>query len=140
MPRPVFSFSTLLLFLLILGIGMMGCQQANKGPADYSQDIVFTDVILIHHELQSIVDAGLTPYEAFKSGTANPAIFLGEEGNFGTLEVGAHADCIFLSNNPLVDVANLHENEGVMVRGRWLSKKFLQPSLQAIADKYLALN
>ena len=94
----------------------------------------------IHHELQSVVDAGLTPYEALQSGTANPAIFFGEEGNFGTLEEGAYADCILLSSNPLLDIKSLQENEGVMLRGTWLSKEFLQNSLQAIADRYIALN
>ena len=94
----------------------------------------------IHHELQAVVDAGLTPFEALQSGTINPAKFLGEEGKFGTLEEGAFADCILLSSNPLLDISTLQQNEGVMLRGTWLSKEFLQTSLQAIADRYLALN
>ena len=93
----------------------------------------------IHHELQSVVDAGLTPFEALQSGTANPAKFFEEEGNFGTLVEGASADCILLSHNPLEDLSTLKQNEGVMLRGQWLSKDFLQNSLVAIANRYLAL-
>ncbi len=36
-----------------------------------------------HHELKYLVDAGLTPYEALKTGTVNVAKFYNKEGKAG---------------------------------------------------------
>ena len=90
----------------------------------------------IHHEMKSMLDAGLTPFQVLKSGTLNPAIYFGEEGKFGTLTEGASADCILLAGNPLENLEVIKDNEGVMLRGKWLSKAFLQGSLKALAAKY----
>jgi imidazolonepropionase-like amidohydrolase len=38
----------------------------------------------IHHELDMLVDAGVSPFDALASGTRNVARFLGEEQRFGT--------------------------------------------------------
>lgn len=94
----------------------------------------------IHHEMNSMLAAGLTPYQILKSGTINPAIYFGEEGNFGALVEGASADCILLRANPLDNLEVIKDNEGVMLRGKWLSRKLLQSSLRAIAEKYSKLS
>ena len=90
-----------------------------------------------HRELQSFVDAGLTPYEAIEAATRNPAEYLAEimkmARDFGTVEVGLRADLLLLDANPLQLVANLQKRAGVMVRGRWLPESELRKMLEAIA-------
>jgi imidazolonepropionase-like amidohydrolase len=90
----------------------------------------------IHFELDALVDAGLTPYEALYTGTAAPATFFGADGRFGTVVAGADADLILLDDNPLEDVSTLRKPLGVMVRGRWLSRQALDERLETIASKY----
>ena len=92
----------------------------------------------LHRELEAMVAAGLTPYEALRLGTANPAVFFGMSGEFGTIREGLHADFILAASNPLEDVAALARPEGVMVRGRWLDRAELDRGLEAIAARYRA--
>ena len=73
-----------------------------------------------HRELGALVAAGLTPYQALRTGTVNVAKFLGEEGRSGVVRQGARADLLLLDANPLQDVANTLRINGVMVNGRWI--------------------
>lgn len=61
----------------------------------------------IHNELRNLVQAGLTPYEALKAGTAGQAQFLNATQEFGTIEVGKRADLVLVEGNPLEDVSNV---------------------------------
>jgi imidazolonepropionase-like amidohydrolase len=88
----------------------------------------------IHHELQGMLDAGLSPLEAIQIGTLNPAKYFGMEGEFGEVITGASADLLLLNANPLEDLDNLQEPEGVMVRGRWLSREDIDNRLAEIAE------
>jgi imidazolonepropionase-like amidohydrolase len=74
-----------------------------------------------HHELRELVAAGLTPFEALRAATTNPALILGAPGEFGIVVPGARADLLLLDANPLEDVGNTERLAGVMVRGRWLT-------------------
>lgn len=89
-----------------------------------------------HRELQSFVDAGLTPYQAVEAATRNPAEYIAEitksPRDFGTVEVGLRADLLLLDANPLASVANLSKRAGVMVRGRWLPEGELRRMLEEI--------
>jgi hypothetical protein len=84
-------------------------------------------------ELEALVAAGLTPYEALRAGATNPAIYLGEEDSFGTVEIGRRADLVLLEANPLTDISNVHRRAGVMVAGRWLDADEIQRRLDEIA-------
>ncbi|MDN5216236.1 amidohydrolase family protein [Fulvivirgaceae bacterium BMA12] len=90
----------------------------------------------IHHELQAMRDAGLTNADALVMGTRNPAMFFGMENVFGTIQTGADADLVLLSNNPLEDLNHLKNNEGVMVRGKWLSREDIDKKLLTIRDRH----
>jgi len=87
----------------------------------------------IHRELEYLVDAGLTPFEALQTGTANPAEFFGRTGDFGVVKTGAEADLILLDANPLEDVTNTRRIHGVMLRGCWLSRSELDGLLKKLA-------
>ena len=87
----------------------------------------------IHHELEYLVDAGLTPFEALQTGTANPAEFFGRSGDFGVVRTGVEADLILLDANPLEDITNTRRIHGVMLRGRWLPRSELDGLLKRLA-------
>jgi imidazolonepropionase-like amidohydrolase len=84
-------------------------------------------------ELETLVDAGLTPFEALQSGTLNPARFMGLEHAFGTIEVGKRADLVLLEANPLDDIANVRRRAGVVLAGRWLPASELDSWLAGYA-------
>src|SRR5690349_1348830 len=60
----------------------------------------------LHDELALLVIAGLTPVEALRAATINPAKFLGIEDKAGTIAPGKLADLVLLDANPLTDIRN----------------------------------
>lgn len=76
----------------------------------------------LHRELELLVAAGLTPWEALRTGTVNPAVFLGMQEDMGTIEVGKVADLLLLDENPLADISNSRRVHGTMLRGRWVPR------------------
>lgn len=74
----------------------------------------------LHDELEEMVAAGLTPYEALRAATANTAEFLGAAGKFGTITVGGQADLLLIDGNPLTGISATRRRAGVMLRGQWL--------------------
>ena len=88
----------------------------------------------IHHEVEGMKEAGLTPLEILQSGTINPAIFFGKEDTFGSIREGLDADLVLLGSNPLLDILALKDINGVMVRGKWLSQDSIAEQLGQIAS------
>lgn len=93
----------------------------------------------IHHEIQGMLGAGMTPLEILKSGTLNPARYFGMENTFGDLKVGLDADLVMLDSNPLDDMTAMKEITGVMLRGRWIPKEEINEKL-AIVAKHASQN
>jgi len=87
----------------------------------------------MHGELATLVDIGLTPFQALQTSTYNPALYLEKLDEFGTVEVGKRADLVLLEGNPLEDIANTHQISGVMVRGRWFDRADLNTMLDLVA-------
>ncbi len=83
----------------------------------------------IHNEMQSMVRAGLTPYQIYVTGTRNVARFFGREKEVGTVETGKIADLVLVDADPLKDVANFARQTGVVVRGRWHARADLLAKL-----------
>lgn len=77
----------------------------------------------LHEELERLVAAGLSPYDALAAATSKAGRFLGEE--IGTVEVGAVANLVLLDGDPLRQVADTRRIDGVMLRGRWLPREQL---------------
>lgn len=90
----------------------------------------------LHDELRDLVAAGLTPYEALRAATANPAEFLRASNEFGSVSPGRRADLILLEANPHTDVRNAAKRLGVMLRGRWCPESELRERLEKQASFY----
>lgn len=84
----------------------------------------------IHGELQTLARAGLTPYQAYTTGSTNVAKYFGVEKQVGTVARGMRADLVLVDANPLADVANFPKQAGVMVRGRWIAKAEIDKQLK----------
>ena len=88
-----------------------------------------------HRELGALVAAGLTPYQALRTGTVDVAKFMGEEGRSGVVRAGARADLMLLDANPLEAIGNSLRINGVVVNGRWIGPAEREQMLQALATR-----
>ena len=70
-----------------------------------------------HWEMQELVRAGLDPSTVLRAATLDAAIYLGEEDEFGSVEVGKRADLVLLEANPLEDIRNAARVGAVIVGG-----------------------
>jgi hypothetical protein len=84
-------------------------------------------------ELELLVECGLTPFEALTTATRNPAEFLDEADEWGTIGVGRNADLVLLRSNPLDDITRTADIDGVMLGGRWLPRGELDAMLDEVA-------
>jgi imidazolonepropionase-like amidohydrolase len=75
----------------------------------------------LHDELEHFVEAGLTPFEALRTATVNPARFMGRE-DVGSLRPGVIADLVLLEGNPLADIRNTRSVAATALGGRWLTR------------------
>jgi imidazolonepropionase-like amidohydrolase len=87
---------------------------------------VFTNIpgSALTRELELLVEAGLTPYEALAAATALAAPVIGFPDR-GQVAPGFAANLVLVDGDPLSDVSVLEQPEGVMVRGVWLDDKDL---------------
>lgn len=74
--------------------------------------------LALHAELALLQDAGLTPVEALRAATLNPARWLQATDTLGTVQAGRVADLVVLRNDPLADVRNVASVALVVARGR----------------------
>jgi imidazolonepropionase-like amidohydrolase len=73
-----------------------------------------------HRELQLLVGAGLTPYEALKTATVTPSQVIPGLEDRGIVRVGARADLLLVKGNPLTKIGNTQSIVGVMTNGQWV--------------------
>ncbi|MCC5866462.1 MAG: amidohydrolase family protein [Wenzhouxiangella sp.] len=89
----------------------------------------------LHAELEAFVDSGMTPAEALRTATTNPAEYFDRADDWGRVAPGYAADLVLLYRNPLDDIANTRTIAGVIARGRYLSPEALQELKDAHAHR-----
>ncbi|RPH62158.1 MAG: hypothetical protein EHM89_06060 [Acidobacteria bacterium] len=72
----------------------------------------------LHEELVLLVEAGLTPLEALRTATLNPARVLGLDDSLGSIDVGKVADLVLLDANPVANIRNTQRIRAVVANGR----------------------
>jgi len=84
--------------------------------------------VSVHEELRLLVDAGLTPEEAWSAATRAAGESLREPG-LGTVQEGAPADFLIFRQDPSKDLAALATLEAVVAQGRLYPKGALDQAL-----------
>lgn len=85
--------------------------------------------VTLHDELALLVRAGLTPLEALRTATLNPARYFGATDSLGSIARGKRADLVLLDGNPLTDIANTRRIRSVVLHGRYLDRAALDRML-----------
>jgi imidazolonepropionase-like amidohydrolase/Tol biopolymer transport system component len=71
-----------------------------------------------HWEMWMFVMGGMTPHEALRTATINPARNFGMDKDLGSLEPGKLADLVVIDGNPLADIRQSDRIAQVMQNGR----------------------
>ena len=84
----------------------------------------------LHRELEMLVAAGLTPWQALASATVVPARYLGAASEWGSIATGRRADLVLLDADPLADIRNTTRISSVMIGGRVMERAELDASIE----------
>jgi Amidohydrolase family len=79
----------------------------------------------LHHELELLVAAGLTPMDAITVATRNAARLIGAS-DWGTIEAGKFADLIVVDGRPDRNISDTRKIVEVMQRGRRIDRESLK--------------
>ncbi len=90
----------------------------------------------LHKELGTLVDLGMSPWEALASATIDAAKCLQREDEFGAVKAGLRADLLVLGGNPLEDVAHLGDIALVVVQGVPYTQQELVSLLDALVCEH----
>lgn len=74
--------------------------------------------LALHWEIWMFEQGGMSPLEALRGATLNPARTLGMEQDLGSIEVGKLADLVLMDRNPLEDIRHTDSVSLVMLNGR----------------------
>lgn len=83
-----------------------------------------TPGISLHHEMQLLVDAGISEMDVLKSSTIWPAELLRIDDRYGTIEAGKAADILILDANPLTDISNARKIYTLIMAGKVIDRNF----------------
>lgn len=86
----------------------------------------------LHDELAMMVDAGMTPLATLQAATINPAKFLGKTAEMGTVEAGKIANLVLLRADPLADIHNTTQIQGVWLEGTYFDRDNLSQMLEQV--------
>ena len=82
--------------------------------------------------LSLLVKARLSEYEALKCATFNPAKYLGIADLHGSIESGKIANLVVLDENPIDNIENTMKIFGIVRKGKFLDRKYLEDLLRRV--------
>jgi imidazolonepropionase-like amidohydrolase len=71
-----------------------------------------------HWEIWGFTEGGMSPMQALKTATINPARYLGMDSDIGSIEAGKLADLLIVDGNPLEDIRRTDDVAFVVLNGR----------------------
>lgn len=89
----------------------------------------------MHEELAIMVKYGLTPQEALSCSVINGPAFFGLQNEYGAVDENKKADLLILNANPLERIQNTQQIFGVLKKGRYLNKKYLDNLLVQVQNE-----
>jgi len=80
----------------------------------------------LHHELELLVDAGMTPLEAIRSATFSASRIMHAEQEWGSLQAGRQANVVIVAGNPAERISDTRKIETVILNGKILDRNSLR--------------
>jgi hypothetical protein len=96
--------------------------------------------LAVWHEMELLADGGVPPLKILQAATINPAEFVHQDKNLGTLEAGKLADVIILGKNPLENISNIRSLEMVIQHGKVQTLGYQSNYRIVIPRPYLPVN
>ncbi len=96
---------------------------------------LLTPGLSLHEELAALVKAGLSPIDALKTATVNPAKYFNLEEELGNIKETMWADLVILNANPLEDINNTKSIDAIFKQGKYYSRKNLDTLLQTLKQQ-----
>src|SRR5467141_1568583 len=96
----------------------------------------------IHHELELLVEAGMTPLQAIRTATYNAAQIMHAEQEWGSLQSGRAANLVIVAGNPAARISDTRKIETVILNGRILDSSSLRydakkdPGFRAVTGNF----
>ncbi len=96
----------------------------------------------IHHELELLVEAGMTPLQAIRTTTYNAAQIMRAEQEWGSLQSGRVANLVIVAGNPAARISDTRKIETVIFNGKVLDRASLRydakkdPGFRAVAGNF----
>ena len=75
----------------------------------------------VHEEMAIWQEAGIQPADVLRSATIVPVKFMGLDNRLGSITEGKTASMVLVRANPLKDIRNAHQIEGVFLRGHYFN-------------------
>jgi amidohydrolase family protein len=96
----------------------------------------------LHHELELLVAAGMTPLQAIRLATFNAARILHAEEEWGSLQAGRTANVVIVAGNPAEGISDTRKVEVVILKGKILDRASLRfdakrdPGFRAVGGNF----
>ena len=96
----------------------------------------------IHHEMELLVEAGMTPLEAIRMATYNASQIMHAEQEWGSLQAGRLANLMIVSGNPAVRITDSRKIDLVILNGKILDRASLRydpkkdPGFRAVTGNF----
>ncbi|WP_291865127.1 amidohydrolase family protein [Maribacter sp.] len=83
----------------------------------------------VHTEMEHFANAGISNFDILKAASYNLSEMLNSENDWGTIKIGASSDLVLLNTNPLENIKNAKDINGVVFKGVFYSKSNLKKQL-----------
>ena len=113
-----------------------GLNQAGV-PLMVGTDLMLPGIIpgfSVHDEMAIWQEAGIPAMDVLRSATLVPAQFMGLGDRLGSISEGKTASLVLLRANPLEDIRNTQQIEGVFMRGQYFSRQDIDRLLAEARD------